>query len=377
MLLDKNILIVGGGIAGMAMLRYLKMKGFNNIKIIEKEKSSLNSGSGICLPMNAVRGIEILGLKQKLLKKAHIVKNIIYAKHNGTILAKANLLDYPLNKQPFVALHRSQLLSILQQDLEGEICFGLDISNIQKQKNNQFLVIFNNKKEEIFDLIIGADGINSKVRSIYFNNAKLIDLNVTNWRFIANMDTTNIDPTYFIGKDEAFMIYPTSSNKVYCYAQIHDKKMKYFNSSFDILNSIFKNYESRVQQCLAQIDNIDKIKGRLKSVQLGEIYSDNIVLIGDALHGCPPSLQQGVGLSLEDCIKLTDSLVEHNSIYNALENFKKERIERINWVINESNRIIELSGRGRFILGRIVRNVIIKKTEPANVLAWKKLGIIY
>ena len=376
-MLDKKILIIGSGIAGMTILRYLKLNGFNNIKIIEKEQSSLSHGSGICLPMNAVRGMEILGLKQKLLAKSHIVKNIIYAKHNGTTLAKASLLDGSLNKQPFVALYRSQLLSILQQDLQDEICFNLDICEIRKKQNNQLSVVFNNKKEEIFDLVIGADGINSKVRSLYFNHKQLIDLNVTNWRFIAKMNSKNIDPTYFVGKDEAFMIYPISPNEVYCYAQIHDKKMKYFNSDFDILVKIFKNYAPKVQECLKQLNNCDIIKGRLRSVHSREVYKDNVVLIGDALHGCPPSLQQGVGLTLEDSIKLTDSLMRHNSIENALENFKKDRVERIDWVINESNRIIRLAGKGKFILGRIIRNIIIKKTGPANVLAWKKLDVIY
>ena len=60
----------------------------------------------------------------------------------------------------------------------------------------------------------------------------LLDLEVTNWRFISKTKQDNLHPKYFVGKDEGFMIYPMSNKKTYCYAQISDKGNKYKNSDF-------------------------------------------------------------------------------------------------------------------------------------------------
>ena len=40
----------------------------------------------------------------------------------------------------------------------------------------------------------------------------------------------------------------------------------------------------------------------------------------------------------------------------------------------ESNRIIKLAEKGKYFLGRIIRNIIVRKSEPANVVAWKKIA---
>jgi len=101
-------------------------------------------------------------------------------------------------------------------------------------------------------------------------------------------------------------------------------------------------------------------------------YSKNIVLIGDALHGCPPTLQQGVGMGIEDGLVLAKALSTMSQKL-ALEEFQKIRENRVDWVVNESNKIIRLAGTGRTFFGRLVRNFIIRVGGPANVKGWRYL----
>jgi 2-polyprenyl-6-methoxyphenol hydroxylase-like FAD-dependent oxidoreductase len=119
--------------------------------------------------------------------------------------------------------------------------------------------------------------------------------------------------------------------------------------------------------------NDDIIAGRLKSVVSREVYSGSILLIGDALHGCPPALQQGVGMGLEDVHCLADLLAKYQNVDTVFAHFKQQRLERISWVIDESNRVIRLASKGRTFLGRVIRNFIIRKGGPANVNGWRKL----
>jgi len=371
----QKILIVGSGIAGITLFRLLKDKGFKNIKIIEKNKKLSSEGAAICLPFNAVDKVEKIGLKDKLLKLSHQVNKIEYAKHNGKTLTTANLLQKPLNKQPFLSLLRKDFLNLLSNNYQEYVEYNLYIKKIDLDLSaKKSKVTFSNKKEEIFDLIIGADGINSSIRRLTFEEKDLLNLGVINWRFISKTNQQNLHPKYFIGKDEAFMIYPMSDKKLYCYAQISDKENKYKGSDFNKLKNIFKNYSSEVKDAISNHTNNKIIEGQLKSVISREVFSYNTVLIGDALHGCPPTLQQGVAMALEDALILSDLLDKSRSINDALTHFKERRLKRIDWIINESNRVIKLAEKGKYFLGRIIRNIIVRKSEPTNVVAWKKIA---
>jgi len=129
----------------------------------------------------------------------------------------------------------------------------------------------------------------------------LQDLGVSNWRFISTVLKEQQEPIYYIGSDSAFMIYPMSDGKVYYYAQIIDENKTFLNTDAkQSLEKIFRNYAPEVLQSIKDLDNEEIISGSLSSVINTYYPHKNIALIGDALHGCPPSLQQGVGMGVED-----------------------------------------------------------------------------
>ena len=68
-------------------------------------------------------------------------------------------------------------------------------------------------------------------------------------------------------------------------------------------------------------------------------------------------------MALEDTILLAELLDKSESIDQAFISFKEQRL----------NRIIKLAEKGRYVIGRIIRNFIIRKGDPANVVAWKKI----
>jgi 2-polyprenyl-6-methoxyphenol hydroxylase-like FAD-dependent oxidoreductase len=364
------ILIVGAGIAGLALARQLSEIDQAFI-LIEKAPRWRNEGSGICLPANAVEGFKNLGLKEALLGCSHQVKQIIFAKANGKIITEASLLDSPLNQQEFVALPRTSLMQILQAGMEEHTKFSTEIEHI-KQYEEHVEVTFNNGESADFSLVVAADGIHSATRNLIFNEKRLDNLEVTNWRFIVEQDTRNLQPTYYVGKDEAFMRYPIGPNQVYCYAQKHDPHGRYKNyrDAFDI-KPLFSEYCSDVTDSIAQAGGTTV--GRLYAVRSREVFKGRVLLLGDALHGCPPSLQQGVGMALEDVACLVRLLRINHDIASILAQFKRERLPRISWVIDESIREIKLAAKGKYLLGRIIRNFILRKGGPANVVAWKKL----
>ena len=147
----------------------------------------------------------------------------------------------------------------------------------------------------------------------------------------------------------------------------------YKENAVSALQSVFQDYCEPVDNVLNQLsDPSEVITGELKSVSTVEAVNQRVVIIGDALHGCPPTLQQGVGMGLEDVNCLTN-LLKENSISDALSKFEQIRKPRIEWVVNESNKIIKLASMGKYWFGRFLRDFIVRKKGPANVAGWRKL----
>lgn len=367
-----KVLIVGAGINGLALARRFDELSID-YTLIERTSHWTQDGAGICLPANAVEGIDKLGLKSKLLDIAHQVKQVSYVKPNGSVLASASLLEAPLDVQPFVSLPRVALLNLLREGMDSKVSFGTTINTIE-QDGNKVDVTFCDETSDSFDLVVGADGINSQVRELVFDEPGLLDLGVTNWRFLINQDTNGLEPLYYLGSDSAFMRYPMPNGQVYCYAHVIDEQGEYAAAGKEWLLNKFSEFEPAVINAIAAVDNPDDlITGRLKAVKSREVYKGHVLLIGDALHGCPPTLQQGVGMGLEDVHLLAELLSSDDDVGCVMSKFKMQRAQRIFWVVDESNKVIRLASKGQGLLGRVIRNMMVRKMGPANVAGWRKL----
>ena len=369
---EKRILIVGAGISGLCFLHASLQANFKP-KVIEKLPSFKKEGMGIALPANAMLGFEQLNLAKEIMAVAYQVHRIRYVKASGALLSEASLDKKPLNKAPFVSLLRSELIDILKEDREQYIEFNQEIEALEEREVD-VKVRFNGGKTEIFDLVVIADGLHSTTRALSFKGAGTNSLNVTNWRFLSFSKKNISEPIYYIGNDTAFMIYPMPKNQIYCYAQVLDKEKKHLKSaSKSSLQKLFSEYTEEVLESIENIENEENIlEGRLASVIKPFYPTKNIILIGDALHGCSPSLQQGVGMGIEDGLVLAKvlSTMPQNL---ALKEFTRLREKRVDWVVNESNKIIHLAGIGKTFIGRVIRNFIVRLNGPINVKGWKFL----
>ncbi len=372
--MDKiKILIVGAGIAGLSFARACEQYGLK-VTIIEKADNAPETGAGICLPANAMLAFKHLGLDQEILEVAHQVDSIEYVRDNGKSLSASSLHKKPFNKAPFVALPRQELIKILRQDLKSKIVFNANIDKYEQIDDRIKVLLNNGVRSKYYDLVVGADGITSALRNNIFGTNGDEDLGITTWRFNIDVDTSNMQPIYYLGNDSILMFYPISSSQIYVYAHIIDHEKQYCDQMpHDILPEIFSGYCDKAKRILAKItDETIIYSGRLSTISELHFSQGRTVFIGDALHGCPPSLQQGVAMAVEDAVVLTNSLMKY-SIPNAIDAFTLLREDRVKSIVSESNSIIQRAVRGNSILGCILRNSFIRFKGPANIIAWKRL----
>ena len=364
-----KILIVGAGIAGLSMARALQKSGLM-ATIIEKDKALSQQGAGIALPANATSALDYLGLKNDLNSISHQVKEIIYAKPSGKLLSRASLLDGKLGYSEFVALKRNDLLNLLHSD-ELKIKFNCSIESIENRKDGVSTKLTNGE-EQTWDLVIAADGINSTVSKLCFGANKPKEFNIANWRFVSELDTKNIELTYYLGKNTLFMIYPISDSKVYCYAHLCNSSHSKGNNAKEVLLKEFKSYVPMVKDLIQRADNDEIISSQLKSVSKIKYYDNRIVFIGDASNACSPLLQQGAASALEDAISLANMLKNY-PVSKALHQHKAFREPRVSWIVNKSDKPLDMMVNGASLLTIMLRNILIRKKGPLNVQGWREL----
>lgn len=364
-----RVLIVGAGISGLSAALALEKIGIFP-RIIEKYNTLRYEGTGIALPSNAVACLFSLGLKDDLLKHAHLVNNIIYALPNNEVLSTGSLNVPILNKYPFMALQRKSLISLLAINTKSKIEFNKTILHYKYNAfNNEAVVQFNDGENCVFDLIIAADGINSSLRKL---SIPIVpdDLGLSTWRFIVNFKQK--DPIYFFGKNSAFMIYPISNDQVYCYAHVLDLK-KVCSSCKNTLAIMFSEYPSKVRWLINSVLQKDIIFGRLISVKNPILSFNNIAFIGDASHACSPMLQQGAASAFEDVLTLTQMLKICHDIKDALNHYQKIREPRIKWIKDHSDNPIKNMSSPITDEEYKTRNENIRAYGPININKWKIL----
>lgn len=368
-----KILIVGAGIAGLALARRLTNTNVK-VTIIERDSHFPVGGAGICLPANAVIQMRRLGLYDRLMNASHTVNLIEFAKSNGATITTASLGEPPLNIAEFVALPRQRLLELLQYGMSNAVCFSSQVTKLSETEGGLWVHINHSSRHEFFDLVVAADGLHSTTRQLSLKNSKPRSLGVTNWRFIAEHPERDAHPIYYLGNDDAFMVYPMGATQSYCYAQIADP----FNQwrqlpAIPTLQTLFGHYCPQVKSILDGLSPETRVMaGTLETVTVSRCFEGRTVFIGDALHGCPPTLQQGVGMALEDANLLAD-LITRFPVDDALQMYHEQRFPRVRWIVEESNRLVELANKGKSWPGRLIRNTLLRQHGPANVAAWRRI----
>jgi len=369
-----KVLISGAGIAGLSCALALKNKGVD-VTIIERAKSSrIEGGLGIALPANAMLGFRKLELEKLILNASHKINKIRFGLDSGTTLSTASLEKYPLNKAAFVALLRSDLIKILIHALNQEIHYNTLIEDLQDQEDG-IKVSFEQGKEETFDYVVGAEGIHSSLRDTYFPENECKPMGVTHWRFTIQWPNHGKQPEYWLGSEQLFMFYPLNDDLLYCYAHSNDQDgLMYRNPALKMLKSRFSTFFEDVSKAIDLTLESKIYRGRLYVVNAKNFYKKRLILLGDALHGCPPSLQQGVGLSVEEGLILAKVLTENNTKNDeVLKPYQELCQKRVNWVVDQSAKMLKMANMGKTLHGRILRNLLICATGPRNVAGWKKL----
>ena len=214
-----RILIVGGGIAGLALGRALRAQGFDP-EIIERAASWPTGGTGLYIPGNGVRALGALGLADEVLARAVRMSHQRILDHKGRRLAEIELEKFWSPVGPCVGIARAELHRILLEGAGGRPDSARHLGDDAAQESDEVHVVFADGSTGTYDLVVGADGIHSSIRQLVFAHRSAVsrpgELAISR----RSLRRDQKPGRRCSGRRRAFLTMPVGPNRLYCYADL-------------------------------------------------------------------------------------------------------------------------------------------------------------
>jgi 2-polyprenyl-6-methoxyphenol hydroxylase-like FAD-dependent oxidoreductase len=344
----QNVLIVGGGIGGLSSGIALAKIGCH-VEIAELHKEFNVYGVGIIQPSNALRALDALGLADEAMRRGSpygMVKMCTASGHPFTEVGVPPLGRLPSHN----GISRRILHEILYEEAQKQgVVFrmGTTVTEIENGED-EVNVTFTDGTSGTYDLLIGADGVNSKVRSMVFGHYKAKYTGQSVWRYAFKRPAT-LDTAYmFMGKKTKAGLVPMTADTMYMFLVTAEGE----DNPFIPEEELVPRMKSRLQEYSAPMikDVVDEITDPKKVVYRplevlfvpAPWYKNRVILIGDAVHATIPQLGQGAGLALEDSVVLAELLKSETDVQTTFQKFMDRRLERCKMVVDVSVQIGEL-----------------------------------
>ena len=351
-MVDK-VLVVGGGIGGMSAALAMARNGVT-VTLIDADPNWRVYGAGITITGMSLRAFGDLGVLDDIRERGFVHTGLRPMRFDGERIPGPP--HAPPGAPPIMCgggIMRPVLHDILSTRVRAAgIAVRLGVTaEVLDQDDNGVDVTFSDGVQERYDLVVGADGIFSKTRTMIFPDAAKPQLTGQGcWRIVAprppEVDRAEI---YFGGPLKVGMS-PISQTHMYVFALEHVPGNPWFAPETHVehmaeLLAPFGGNMTAVREGLGEESQI--VYRPLEWLLLPDPwYKGRVVLIGDAAHATTPHMASGAGVAVEDGLVLADELSRTDDVPQALRAFMGRRFERAKLVVETSVRQGELEMAG-------------------------------
>ena len=307
---DRDVLIVGGGLASLALADYLGRHGAAPT-IVEQRSEWGDGGYGIGLWADGQSVLADLDRLDAVREVATDPDAVAVRAGDGPPLARATV---PPDRSLLLAVHRGDLHAALRADVPDEwLRMGTEPTDIAERPDG-VAVAFDDGATETFALVVGADGVHSTVREQCFDGA-VREHDTYVWSLWAEQEVD-------IGPDMVSVWGPGSEGFV---ARVGDRVG--FNLAAreptpptgDPRERLRTHAEAVGWKLPTRLNGTDVTPffDRVRTVSCDTWHTDRVVLIGDAAHAVHPISGMGASLALQDARVLAQELLTTEASANA------------------------------------------------------------
>ena len=344
---NQTIAIIGAGLGGAAAGALLQHAGFN-VQIFEQAPSFSRLGAGIHMGPNVLKIFQRIGMDQKLIDISS-TPAYWFSRNGltGDYLSRIPLEGYGAT---YCTVHRGDL-SALQMDTmtPGTVQFNKRLTRLEDNGSDVYLE-FQDGTSARATIVIGADGINSRVRETLLGAERP---NYSGWvghramisaEKLKRFDLTFEDCVKWWGPDRHMMVYYTTSRRdEYYYVTGVPHPAWEFDGAFvqssrEEMSEAFAGYHPVIQALIEATDDVTKWP--LFNRNPLPLWSEGrMVLLGDACHPMKPHMAQGAAMAIEDAAMLARCLKEtgaqdYATAFRLYEASRRDRATQVQTVSN-------------------------------------------
>jgi 2-polyprenyl-6-methoxyphenol hydroxylase-like FAD-dependent oxidoreductase len=339
-----RILIAGAGIGGMALAALLVRWGVRPT-LVEKAPSFEHAGYMLGLWPLGSRVLHGLGLYERFAGMSVEAKQYEVRDGHGALIKRWSMEGISERFGPVLSCTRPQLVELLRSALgEVEIRFGTAVEGLE-QNGAGVRVILSDGSDEAYDLIIGADGMHSRVRALLFGTQPYTDTGWGGWVWWADAATNPADTLVeYWGAGRFLGAYPTTRGiGIFAGAPREEGYDRPGEGRQQRIRDRFAGLGAQVDSFLEALpaDDAEMFFWELADVRSAEWVHGRVVLLGDAAAGFLPTAGIGASMALESAAVLADELSRAGKTHveHALRLYVKRRRRRVESIQDDSRKL--------------------------------------
>ncbi|MCJ1319471.1 hypothetical protein MMC15_004807 [Xylographa vitiligo] len=320
-----NVAIVGAGLAGLTLAVVLKQQNIHCTVYESRPEGPLPWSGPLTLTPNGLRVADALGLYGRLRSHGSDSRYATSMSIDYKVMGKREIGNVEKYGYDALRIYRHSTIEALvqaAQDLEIPIRYGRKFAHVVSESEQGVTIAFADGEQNTFDLVVGADGLHSKVRKHLFPDVKPI---YTGRIAVAALAPTSAVasadyplPFSVSGRAGHVILCPNGPEDPVCpvatgcmFDELDREGWERLGSDKDRLCSILRqNYDQWNPVVQSAIDAADE-----DTLLMWPFYyisplstwmskKGRIVIFGDAAHALPPIGALGANLALEDAYSL-------------------------------------------------------------------------
>ncbi|EID78359.1 MULTISPECIES: FAD-dependent monooxygenase [Rhodococcus] len=355
-----TVAVCGGGIGGLATAIALRKFGLD-VTVYEQTRQFARVGADINLTPNAVRALDGLGIGPAIRESAARPQFRI----SRTWDTGAETSRLPMGESaeqqygaPQLTMHRGDLMTALENRLpSGVVEMGRRVSGVADGR-----IEFTDGSTVSADVIVGADGIHSAVRTALLGREQPTFTGVVAFRAVVPTERVgelpNLDCfTKWWGPNPSTQIvtFPLNQGKdIFVFATCGQEEWTEESwttpGSVTELRELYRDFHPEARALLDACDDVLKSALYVRD-PLASWTDGRAVLLGDAAHPMMPFMAQGAGMAIEDAVVLSRCLSLFDDPAVALQAYQETRLQRTSRIQrgSRSNEWLKVAGNGDWV----------------------------
>ena len=378
---ERQVLIVGGGIGGLAAALALARQGIAS-QVIEQAPEFKEIGAGIQLGPNVFRMFDVLSLTEPVSALAVFPSNLIMMDSISGEEVTRIPLGHAFRKKfthPYALIHRADLHKVLLEACRQSGLIRLDASEkVVKVDETADGIVAHTESGKAYRgaALIGADGLWSTIRQMVVGDGKPNVAGHITYRAV--LPTSEMpekfrwrDMTLWAGEKVHFVLYPLRTGELYnLVAVFHSNR---YEEGWDSYGDPAELHERFARTCAPVRMLLNKIESWRMWVlcdrpPIKDWSKGRITLLGDAAHPMLQYLAQGACMAVEDAVCLADKAVamdgDYAKAFRAYQAARYLRTGRVQIMARVYGEFYHASG-----VAKELRNMMLGSRTPDDAMA--------